>query len=43
MRLWLALAAGDPGITYRVAHRIPLMTGQEYRRCGGQVCSTPVQ
>jgi hypothetical protein len=37
----VVLQRGGPGITYRVARRIPLMPGIEYRRCGSGVCSTP--
>jgi hypothetical protein len=36
------LRPGGPGITYRVARRLPLMPGFEYRVCGGQVCLTAV-
>ena len=38
----VSLQRGGPGITYRVARRVPMLMGLKYRRCGGQVCSTPV-
>jgi hypothetical protein len=39
----VVLQRGGPGITYRVAHRIPMQSGVAYRRCGSQVCSSPAR
>jgi hypothetical protein len=39
----VVLQRGGPGITYRVAARIPMLPGSEYRRCEGEICSTAVR
>jgi hypothetical protein len=36
----VVLQRGRPGITYRVARRLPLVPGFAYRVCGHQVCSS---
>ena len=39
----VVLQRGGPGITYRVAHRMPLSPGVSYRVCGNAVCATAVR
>jgi hypothetical protein len=38
----VTLRRGEPGITYRVARREPLLAGRAYRVCARAVCSTPI-
>ncbi len=39
----VVLQRGGPGITYRVAHRVPLSPGVSYRVCGDSVCANPAR
>ncbi len=35
----IRLGRGGPGVTYRIAGRLPLLPRREYRLCGRSVCS----